>query len=84
MKKATFEERLERLKSIVERLERGDLPLEEGVELYKEGLTLAQACSRQLETARHEVRIVSEGLVKEFEALENLGAPLDAEDGDDH
>jgi len=82
MAKVTFEDRLERLKSIVERLERGDLPLEEGVELYKEGLTLAQACSKQLETARHEVMIVSEGLVREFEALENLGA--DTEDGDDH
>ncbi|MDD3313584.1 exodeoxyribonuclease VII small subunit [Pseudodesulfovibrio sp.] len=79
MANASFEERLERLKSIVERLERGDLPLEEGVELYKEGLAQAQACSRQLETARHEVKIVSDGLVKEFEALESLGA----EDGDE-
>ena len=68
----SFEERLERLKTIVDRLERGDLPLEEGVALYKEGLELAKACGRQLESARHEVKIVSEGLVKEFEALENM------------
>ena len=79
MAEMTFEDRLEALKSIVEKLERGDLPLEEGVELYKQGLGLAQACSKQLETARHEVKIVSDGLVREFEALENLGA----EDGDD-
>ncbi len=79
MAKETFEQRLERLKTIVERLERGDLPLEEGVELYKEGLALAQACGKQLESARHEVKIVSDGLVREFEALESLGA----EDGDD-
>ena len=79
MAEMTFEDRLKSLKTIVEKLERGDLPLEEGVELYKQGLSLAQACSRQLETARHEVKIVSEGLVREFEALENLGA----EDGDD-
>ena len=80
MAEMTFEDRLEALKAIVEKLERGDLPLEEGVELYKQGLNLAQACSKQLETARHEVKIVSDGLVREFEALENLGA----EDGDDH
>lgn len=79
MAKTTFEDRIKALKSIVEKLERGDLPLEEGVELYKEGLALAQACGKQLESARHEVKIVSEGLVREFEALESLGA----EDGDD-
>lgn len=74
MAKDTFENRLERLKAIVEKLERGDLPLEDGVALYKEGLELAKACGKQLETARHEVKIVSEGLLKEFEALEALGA----------
>ena len=79
MAKETFEVRLNRLKTIVEQLERGDLPLEEGVALYKEGLELAKACGRQLESARHEVKIVSEGLVKEFEGLEALGA--DSDDG---
>lgn len=77
MAKDTFESRLERLKSIVDKLERGDLPLEDGVALYKEGLELAKSCGKQLETARHEVKIVSEGLVKEFEALEALGADDD-------
>jgi len=77
MAKVTFESRLERLKEIVEGLERGDLPLEEGVALYKEGLKIAKSCGKQLEGARHEVKIVSEGLVKEFEALENLGASDD-------
>lgn len=68
----TFEDRLERLKLVVEQLERGDLPLEEGVALYKEGLALVKACGKQLETARHEVKLVSEGLVREFDALEAL------------
>lgn len=77
MAKETFEARLERLKTIVEKLERGDLPLEEGVALYKEGLELAKSCGKQLDSARHEVKIVSEGLVKEFEALEALGAEDD-------
>jgi len=79
MAQDTFEKRLERLKEIVERLERGELPLEEGVALYKEGLEVAKTCGKQLEDARHEVKIVSEGLVREFENLEALGA----EDGND-
>ncbi|MCJ2164486.1 exodeoxyribonuclease VII small subunit [Pseudodesulfovibrio sp. S3] len=74
MAKETFEDRLERLKLVVEKLERGDLPLEEGVALYKEGLELVKACGKQLETARHDVKIVSEGLVREFDALESLAA----------
>jgi len=72
MATTTFEERLERLKLVVEQLERGDLPLEEGVALYKEGLELVKACGKQLETARHEVKLVSDGLVREFDALEAL------------
>jgi len=75
----SFEERLTRLRDVVDRLERGDLPLEQGVALYKEGLALAQACGKQLEAARQEVRLVSDGLVREFEALEAMAA----EDGDD-
>ncbi len=70
-KEEGFEKRLARLKEIVETLERGDLPLEQGVALYKEGLTLAQACGRQLESARNEVKLVSEGLLQEFAALES-------------
>ncbi|HKI80392.1 MAG TPA: exodeoxyribonuclease VII small subunit [Pseudodesulfovibrio sp.] len=79
MATTTFEDRLERLKLVVEQLERGDLPLEEGVALYKEGLELVKACGKQLETARHEVKLVSDGLVREFDALETLTAESEGE-----
>ncbi len=67
--KMSFEKRLERLKGIVEALERGELPLEESLALYKEGLALAGECGRQLESARNEVKIAQDGLLKEFAAL---------------
>ncbi|MEZ7198804.1 exodeoxyribonuclease VII small subunit [Pseudodesulfovibrio karagichevae] len=79
MATTTFEDRLERLKLVVEQLERGDLPLEEGVALYKEGLELVKACGKQLETARHEVKLVSEGLVREFDALDALTSETEDE-----
>ncbi|WP_027723248.1 exodeoxyribonuclease VII small subunit [Maridesulfovibrio zosterae] len=63
----SFEKRLERLKEIVSSLERGDLLLEEGVALFKEGRILSKECAEQLETARNEVMIVSDGLVEDFE-----------------
>ncbi len=63
----TFEERLDRLKAIVSALEQGDLPLEEGVALFKEGRILSKECATQLEKARNEVKIVTDGEVKDFE-----------------
>lgn len=48
----SFEKNLERLQQIVDQLESGELPLEQGVALYKEGQTLAGACRRQLSEAR--------------------------------
>ncbi len=63
----SFEARLERLAEIVELLEDEDLPLERGVALYKEGTALAKACSKQLQEARNEVKVVAEGLLESFE-----------------
>jgi exodeoxyribonuclease VII small subunit len=67
--KAGFEKRLARLKGVVESLEQGDLPLEEALALYKEGLALAAELGKQLESAKNEVRLVQEGLLKEFAEL---------------
>ena len=73
--KQSFEKRLERLRGVVDALERGDLPLEQGLALYKEGLALAGDCGRQLETAKNEVRLVQDGLLKEFAALDAGSGP---------
>ncbi|OGR35949.1 MAG: exodeoxyribonuclease VII small subunit [Desulfovibrionales bacterium GWA2_65_9] len=70
--KDSFEKRLERLRGIVDALERGDQPLEQGLALYKEGLVLAGDCGRQLESAKNEVKLVQEGLQREFAALDGL------------
>jgi exodeoxyribonuclease VII small subunit len=77
--KDDFESRLKRLQEVVEALEQGDLPLEEGVALYKEGLTLARACREQLQQARNDISVFSEGILKEFEEA----PPLIADAGDD-
>lgn len=68
-----FEGRLDRLRQIVERLEQGELPLEEGVALYKEGLQLAHVCRQDLERARHEIAILQDGVAKDFEMREKEG-----------
>jgi exodeoxyribonuclease VII small subunit len=39
-----FEECLQRLEQIVEQLEKGDIPLEQSLALFEEGMKLSQAC----------------------------------------
>ena len=63
----SFEKRLSRLQEIVTRMETGDLPLEEGIALYREGATLAQLCRQQLEQARNDVRLLNAGVLQEFD-----------------
>lgn len=59
----SFEERLARLQEIVSSLEAGNLPLEQGLTIYKEGVELSRSCRQQLEKARNEVRLLtSQGL----------------------
>jgi exodeoxyribonuclease VII small subunit len=43
-KKMSFEDALDRLNAIVKRLEEGDVPLEESIGLYEEGMKLGALC----------------------------------------
>lgn len=55
---AKFEECLQRLEIIVQQLERGDLPLEEGLKLFEEGVGLSNSCRKELEEAEGKVEIL--------------------------
>lgn len=55
-----FEQALEELEQIVERLETGDLTLEESLALFERGQELARLCSRRLETATLRVEQLTE------------------------
>ena len=56
MSKPSFEDQLKQLEAIVERLERGDLPLEESVTLFEEGVVLSEACKMELSAAEGRVQ----------------------------
>jgi exodeoxyribonuclease VII small subunit len=57
---ASFEEQLAELETVVERLERGDLSLEENVSLFERGVTLSDACKKQLASAESRVQVLLE------------------------
>jgi exodeoxyribonuclease VII small subunit len=71
----SFEERLQRLQTIVTELENGALPLEDSVGLYKEGAALSAACREQLEHARNEVRLLTDGEFRPFDAEQEPATP---------
>lgn len=47
----TFEESLSELEAIVQQLERGDVPLEEALSAFQEGMVLSKQCQDTLEKA---------------------------------
>ena len=57
---ASFEERLTALEAVVERLERGELSLEESVRLFEEGMQLSNACKLELEQAEGKIQVLVE------------------------
>ncbi len=57
---ADFEKHLTALESIVDRLERGDLSLEDSVRLFEEGVKLSDACKKELEAAEGKIQILIE------------------------
>jgi exodeoxyribonuclease VII small subunit len=54
-KKETFEEALQKLEAIVAQMEAGDLPLEETLKAFEEGVRLAGLCSKKLDEAERKV-----------------------------
>ena len=57
-KKMTFEVAMERLEQIVRAMERGDVQLDESLKLFQEGTELVRDCSKMLENAQMQVKMV--------------------------
>jgi exodeoxyribonuclease VII small subunit len=53
-----FEESLERLEKIVDELEKGNVPLEQALKLFEEGMRLSSSCRKELEEAEGKVEIL--------------------------
>lgn len=54
----TFEAALKQLEEIVQRLEKGELPLEESLRLYEEGIRLSRLCQGRLEEAEGRIEVL--------------------------
>jgi exodeoxyribonuclease VII small subunit len=54
----TFETQLTALEKVVRDLERGDLPLEESLKLFEEGVRLSRECQERLNQAERRIEVL--------------------------
>jgi exodeoxyribonuclease VII small subunit len=58
MAKQTFEKAMEQLEEIVQELESVDLPLEQAIKKFEEGVQLAKFCSDKLDETEKRISIL--------------------------
>jgi exodeoxyribonuclease VII small subunit len=56
--KKTFEERLERLEALGEEIRKTDIPLDEALKAFEEGIKLARALEKDLEKIESRIEIL--------------------------
>lgn len=55
---AKFEDCLQRLEKIVGELEKGEIPLDQALALFEEGIQLSTSCRKELEDAEGKIEIL--------------------------
>lgn len=53
-----FEDSINKLESIVKKMESGDLTLEESIQQFEEGIALSQSCQKTLDEAEQKIKIL--------------------------
>ena len=72
-----FEKKLKRLDEIVIKMEKGDLPLEDSLKLFEEGVKLSRECHKRLNEAEAQVKVLmdfdekGQAMTKDFISEEN-------------
>ncbi len=66
-KKVTFEEALAKLEAIVEKLESGEITLEDSIAAFEEGQKLVKFCLQKLTEAENKVKKLSQNADGSFE-----------------
>ena len=56
----TFEQAIEELETIINRLEEGDVPLDQTIELYEKGSELKEFCEKKLQSAEVKIKKINQ------------------------
>lgn len=60
----SYEQAIEELEELVQKLETGNLTLEESVQLYEQGVELSALCRQKLEDAELKIKTIQSGKEK--------------------
>lgn len=66
----TYEQALAELEGLVQRMEAGQLPLEQMLDSYKRGAVLLELCRSQLAAVEQQVRVLEDGQLKPWSSPE--------------
>lgn len=82
-----FEDSLTKLEELVKKLEAGDLPLEESLNCYEEGMVLVKSCRTALDKAEQRINLLTESErgdvnLQQAEIDGEKVRPADNDDGD--
>lgn len=71
-KELSFEENLEKLETIVKKLESGEIPLDDAIDSFNEAMKLAKTCDEKLKNAEEKVNSIlnKDGKLEEFKIEE--------------
>ncbi len=73
----SFESALERIEQIAAQMEAGDLPLDELVRIYEEGLRLVRFCSERLEDAEKRLMVITRDATGQPQGLATIQNPAE-------
>lgn len=62
----TFEQAIATLDQVIAALSKGDVPLDEAVETYKKGLSMAAFCQSKIKDIEGELKILKDGQEQSF------------------
>ena len=73
-----FEKAFQQLESIVKRLESEELPLDESLQLFEQGIALSRQCNQKLEEVEKKIELIladakGQPCVEPFEEVEEIG-----------
>ncbi len=83
---ANFETAMKRLEEIVEQMESGELPLEDLIVRYEEGMKLVKVCQERLASAEERIEIITRNsagkpVVKDFATAAEIPPSAPAPEG---
>ena len=71
--KKTFEERLERLEELGEEIRKNDIPLDDAIKSFEEGIKLARTLEKDLEKIESHIEILMNGTEADADEDPELG-----------